>query len=84
MEPPTPRLAQLAFRLAVELSELQRQTEKLMHHLHIDTEECLVLQKALHNVVDRKKEKENHKKRWRVAIKEIIETPIDYESLDEI
>jgi hypothetical protein len=82
MDPPTPRLAQLAFRLAIELSDLQRKTEKLMRHLHIDTEECLVLDKALHNIVDKKKEKERHKKRWRVTIKETIETPIEYESLE--
>jgi hypothetical protein len=82
MDPPTPRLAQLAFRLTIELSDLQRKTEKLMRHLHIDTEECLVLDKALHNIVDKKKEKERHKKRWRVTIKETIETPIEYESLE--
>ena len=82
MDPPTPRLAQLAFRLTIELSDLQRSIERLMRHLRVDTEECLVLDKALYNIVDKKKEKERHKKRWKVTIKETIETPIEYESLE--
>lgn len=78
MDPPSPRLAQLAFRLAIELSDLQHQTEKLMRHLHVNVEDCLVLQPPK----KKSKTKDHKKKHYRLSIKETLETPIEYESLE--
>jgi hypothetical protein len=76
-DPPTPRIQELCFRLAVLSSDLALQLGQLTRRLGVQTDECLVLSAALHNVVDRKKEKERHKKRWKIELKELLDTEID-------
>jgi len=79
MDHPTPRLAQLCFRLAIDLADIHHQIESITKRLGVDTEDCLVLNKAKDNIIDRKKEKEHHKKSWKVEIKEILHNSIQYD-----
>jgi hypothetical protein len=83
MDFPTPRLAQLLLRLATQSSELQKNIETLNKRLGLDSD-VLVLQPAVNNIVDRKKEKERHKKRWKITIKEVVDSGIEYDTLDKI
>ena len=78
-DPPTPILRQLCFRLAVLASDLSLQLDQLTRRLGVvePPDDCLVLSAALHNVVDRKKEKEHHKKKWKIELKELLDTEID-------
>ncbi len=78
-DPPTPKLRQLCFRLAVLASDLSLQLDQLTRRLGVvePPDDCLVLSAALHNVVDRKKEKERHKKKWKIELKELLDTEID-------
>lgn len=79
----TPKLQMLLFRLAVLSSDLNENLTRLARHFH-QTDETIVLSSAPYNIVDRKKEKERHKKAWKVELKEKIDSAIEYESLDEI
>ena len=76
-DPPTPKLQALCFRLAVLHSELTLQLDKLNKRLGVQTDDCLVLDAALYNIVDRKKDKERHKKSWKIELKEILDVAID-------
>lgn len=81
MEYPTPRLAQLCFRLALQASELQKHVDTLNKKLGVD-KDVLVLTPSFENIQDRKKEKERHKKLWKVQLKDIIDSSVDgYEEL---
>ena len=82
----TPRLAQLCFSLAVLSADLTRQLDSLSRRLGCPppSDDCLVLSDAPYNIVDRKKEKEHRKKQWKVTLKEHIDLPIEYDTLDEI
>lgn len=81
MEAPTPKLQMLLFRLAVLSSNLDKNLQKLYGHFHQTSDETIVLHPAIENIVDRKKEKEHRKKSWRVELKDIIGTAIEYETL---
>ena len=81
MDTPTPKIHQLCFRLTVLLSDLTTNLEKLTRRLGYQTDECFVLNPSEENVVDRKKDKERHKKRWKVTLKEVLDTGIEYETL---
>ena len=83
MDYPTPRVAELLFRLSIQSAELQANMERLQRRLGIDPE-LLVLNPAPENIVDRKKEKQRHRKRWTVVLKEIVDSAIEYESLPSI
>lgn len=79
--PTTPKVALLLSRLNalnLELTKNMNQLTKRLSHLE---EESFVLQPAKENIVDRKKEKERHKKRWKVQLKEVLETPVEFEIL---
>ena len=77
----TPKIEMLLFRLSVLSSDLTRQLDNLGRHLHKTDEETIILLPSHHNIVDRKKDKERHLKRWRIEIKEIIDSVIDADSL---
>jgi hypothetical protein len=49
--------------------------------LGYQTDECFVLNSSEENVVDRKRDKEKLKKQWKVTLKEILDTGIEYETL---
>ena len=83
MDYPTPRVAELLFRLSIQSAELQANMERLQRRLGIDPE-LLVLNPAPENIVDRKKEKQRHRKRWTIVLKEIVDSAIEYESLPSI
>lgn len=76
-DPPTPKIQQICFRLAILVSDLTTQLDSLTRRLGVQTDDCLVLEAAKHNIVDRKKDKERHKKRWKVELKEILDSEID-------
>lgn len=80
----TPKIELLLSRLLVLNNELAKNMFTLVKRLHHLEEEEIVLSDARHNIVDRKKEKERHKKAWKVELKEKIDSAIEYESLDEI
>jgi hypothetical protein len=80
MDYPTPKIAQHCFRLAVLAADLNKQIGKLQQRLHLN-QEIIVLNAAIENIVDKKKEKENRKKEWKVTLKEIIDTGLEYEEL---
>lgn len=76
----TPRIAELCFRLAVLSSDLDVQLASLAKNLHV--EDLLVLRSAPENIVDRKKEKLRHKKRWKIQLKDVLDSAIEFESLE--
>ena len=80
MDYPTPKIAQHCFRLAVLAADLNKQIEKLQRRLHLETD-IIVLNAAIENIVDKKKEKENRKKRYKVELKDMIDTGLEYEEL---
>lgn len=80
----TPKLQMLLFRLAVLSSDLNENLKRLARHFHQTDDETIVLSSAPYNIVDRKKEKERHKKAWKVELKDKIDSVIEYESLDQI
>lgn len=84
MEPPTPKLQMLLFRLAVLTSDLDKNLQKLHGHFRQTSDDTIVLNPAVENIVDKKKIKERHLKAWKVTLKETIDTAIEYEPLDEI
>lgn len=81
MDTPTPKIHQLCFRLTVLSSELTTNLQKLTRRLGYQTDECFVLNSSEENVVDRKRDKEKLKKQWKVTLKEILDTGIEYETL---
>lgn len=81
----TPNIALLLSRLQALNHEVTRNINKIVQRL--DTfdppmETPLTLLPAKHNIVDRKAEKERHKKRWKVELKDIITTPVAYEEVN--
>ena len=80
----TPKLQMLLSRLAVLSSELNENLSRLARHFHQTDDQTIVLHPATYNIVDRKKEKERHKKSWKVTLKDIVDSGIEYESLDPI
>ena len=77
----TPKIEMLLFRLSVLSSDLSTQLEKVRRHIHKPDDQTIILLPSRHNIVDRKKDKERHLKRWRVEIKEIIDSVIDADPL---
>lgn len=73
----TPKLQMLLSRLAVLSSELNENLSRLARHFH-QTDD------AIYNSVNRKKEKERHKKSYKVELKDIVDSAIDYEPLDPL
>lgn len=80
----TPKIELLLTRLSILQNDLTRNMNNLVRRLHHLENEEIVLSAALHNVVDKKKEKERHKKSWKVELKDIVDSVIDYEPLDPI
>ena len=76
---PTPKLASLCFQLIVLSSDLDRQLANLTKHLGIDKEQTIILLPSLQNVVDKKKEKERHKKRWKIHLRDVVEDSVPYD-----
>lgn len=84
----TPRIALLATRLQELSTELNKNLDTLSKKLGISLqpirEEVLVLEAAVHNIVDRTKEKKDLKKRLKVEVKEIQTYPIDPSEYSEL
>lgn len=81
--PTTPKVALLLNRLQelnLEVVKHMNQLTKRLSHMEEDT---IVLQPAKENIVDRKKEKQRHKKQWKVEVKDILDTPIEFDTLSE-
>lgn len=81
MDTPTPKIQMLLFRLAVLSNDLNTNLQKLHGHFRQTPDDTIVLNPAVENIVDRKKEKEHRKKEWRVTLKETIDTAIEYDEL---
>lgn len=77
----TPKLQMLLFRLAVLSSDLNENLTRLARHFHQTDDDIIVLSDARHNIVDRKKENERHKKAWKVEMREIIDSAVEFEEL---
>ena len=75
----TPRLASLCFQLIVLSSDLDRQLNNLTKKLGIDKDQTIILLPALHNIVDRAKEKRRRKKEWKIEIRDIIKDAVIYD-----
>lgn len=78
--PTTPKVALLLERLNalnLEVTKNMNQLTKRLAHL----EEPLVLRPAKENIVDKKKDKQRHKKSWKVEVKDILNTPIEFEEV---
>ena len=81
----TPRIALLATRLQELSTDLSKNLDSLSKKLGISLqpitnqvdEDILILEAAVHNIVDRNKEKKALKKRLKVEVKEIQTYPID-------
>ena len=76
MEYPTPKVQDLCFRLTLLVSDLEADVKRLQAKLGV-SEEVFVLNNDPWNIVDRKKEKERHRKRWKVTLREILTTGIE-------
>ena len=76
MEYPTPKVQDLCFRLTLLVSDLEADVKRLQAKLGV-SEEVIVLNNDPWNIVDRKKEKERHRKRWKVTLREILTTGIE-------
>lgn len=83
-ESTTPKIALLLSRLQTLNLEVSKNINKIVARLDHLNQETITLTPAKHNIVDRIKEKEHRKKQWKVSVKEIIETPIHYDVLDEV
>lgn len=79
----TPRIALHLTRLQELQNDLTRNMNRLVKRLdkNSDEDNCLILLPAVHNIVDRKKDKERHKKRWKVKLYDIISSPVEFETL---
>ena len=77
MEYPTPKVQDLCFRLTLLVSDLEKDLSRLRAKLGVVPEEVIVLNNDPWNIVDRKKEKERHRKRWKVTLREILTTGIE-------
>jgi hypothetical protein len=79
----TPRLALHLTRLQELQNDLTRNMNKLVKRLdkNSDEDNCLVLIPALHNIVDRQKDKERHRKKWKIQLHDIISSAIEFETL---
>ena len=76
----TPKIALLLSRLQTLNLEVTKSINKIVQRL--DTfDPPIELKPALENIVDRKKEKERHQKSYKVNLKEVVDTGIDYELL---
>lgn len=76
----TPKIALLLSRLQALNLEVAKNINNIVRRL--DTfDPPLTLLPAKQNIVDRKAEKERHKKRWKVELKDIVDTSIDAEEL---
>lgn len=77
----TPKIEMLLFRLSVLSSDLTTKLDNLKRHIRQTDDETIILLPAEYNVVDRKKDKQRHLKSWKIELKDIVDTAIDYESL---
>jgi hypothetical protein len=83
MEPEstTPKIALLLSRLQTLNLEVTRNINKIITRLDHLNQETITLTPANHNIVDRTLEKERHQKSYKVELKQIIDTAIEYECL---
>lgn len=83
MEPEstTPKIALLLSRLQTLNLEVTRNINKIITRLDHLNQETITLTPAKHNIVDRTLEKERHQKSYKVELKQIIDTAIEYECL---
>lgn len=79
-ETTTPKIALLLSRLQTLNLEVTKNINKIVQRLD-SFEPPLELRPALENIVDRKKEKERHLKSYKVTLKDIVDTGVDYELL---
>ena len=71
----TPKIALLLSRLQALNLEVAKNINSIVRRL--DTfDPPLTLQPAKQNIIDRKAEKERHKKRWKVELREIVASTI--------
>lgn len=83
----TPRIAFLANRLQELSAELNKNLDTLSKKLGIsdssNEEPVIILDKALHNIQDRQKDKEALKQRLKIEVQEILIEPIEYSELSD-
>jgi hypothetical protein len=82
MDTPTPKVELLLSRLVSLNNDLTKNMNRLVKRLgHLEQPEPFLLHTAEQSIVDRKKDKVRHLKRWKMELKEILETPIEFQEL---
>lgn len=83
MEPEstTPKIALLLSRLQTLNLEVSKNINKIVSRLDHLNQETITLSPAHQNIVDRDKEKSRHRKSYKVELKELIDTAVEYECL---
>ena len=82
MDPPTPKITFLLDKLIRQFADLSDNLERLNRHLNpIKSDDCLILEPSLQNIVDRDKEKQLLKRRWKIVLQDIIDEAISYDVL---
>ncbi len=78
-ESTTPKISLLLSKIQRLNNDLQKNMNRLVLRLDHLEQEPIVLSASLENIVDRKKEKERHLKSYKVNLKEVLDTAIDYD-----
>ena len=79
MEYPTPKILELSFRLTLLMADLERDLKRLQQRLGtLPDDQIFVLNPDPRNIKDLLKEKQRLRKQWKVVLKEILESDIDY------
>lgn len=82
MDHPTPKMSLLLEKLIRQFVDLSDNLERLNRHINPPkSDNCLILEPSLYNIVDRYKEKQFLKRRWKIVIRDIVPEQIDYETL---
>lgn len=74
----TPRIFDLLCKIEEHSSEIQKKIDSIKKRFQQD--DCLVLRPAVENIVDRNADKERHKKRWKIEIKDVVESYFAYDA----
>ena len=78
-ESTTPKISLLLSKIQRLNNDLQKNMNRLVLRLDHLEQEPIVLSPSPQNIVDRKKEKERHLKSYKVNLKDVLDSVIDYD-----
>jgi hypothetical protein len=78
-ESTTPKISLLLSKIQRLNNDLQKNMNRLVLRLDHLGQEPIVLSPSPQNIVDRKKEKERHLKSYKVNLKDVLDSVIDYD-----